>query len=250
VVRATPRRHLTLRDAIAWSYDLLSPDEQRFFRQLAVFVDGCTLEEAEAVGSRKSKVGRSVRLPTPSWTSSPLSSSRACWCRSAGWRASPASACWRRSANLPWSNSSRAGKRIRSGERTRTSSFHLPSGWSSPRCCQTANGSWLAWRRTTPICGPCSPGSMRPGRRRTSLGWPEHSARSGSPTATTGRGRPGWSVRWQRIVRCPLRYGQRRSSGWRASRRFRERLTGENCFTARDSRCCGFRATRCVSRWR
>jgi predicted ATPase/DNA-binding CsgD family transcriptional regulator len=44
-----PYRHQTLRDAIAWSYDLLSTEEQRLFRSLSVFVGGCTLEAAEAV---------------------------------------------------------------------------------------------------------------------------------------------------------------------------------------------------------
>lgn len=44
-----PARHHTLRQALAWSYDLLSPQEQHLFRGLAVFVGGCTLEAAEAV---------------------------------------------------------------------------------------------------------------------------------------------------------------------------------------------------------
>lgn len=47
--RDAPTRHGTMRNAIAWSYDLLSESEQRVFRKLAVFVDGCTLEAAEWV---------------------------------------------------------------------------------------------------------------------------------------------------------------------------------------------------------
>ena len=42
-------RQRTLRNTIAWSYDLLQPEEQMLFRRLAVFVGGCTLEAAEAV---------------------------------------------------------------------------------------------------------------------------------------------------------------------------------------------------------
>lgn len=48
--RDRPNRQQTLRGAIAWSYDLLSPSEQSLLRALAVFVGGWTLEAAEAVG--------------------------------------------------------------------------------------------------------------------------------------------------------------------------------------------------------
>jgi predicted ATPase len=45
---ADPRQQ-TLRATIAWSYDLLSREEQRLFRALSVFAGGCTLEAAEEV---------------------------------------------------------------------------------------------------------------------------------------------------------------------------------------------------------
>lgn len=47
--RDRPARQQTLRDAIAWSYDLLGLAERTFFRRLAVFRGGCTLEAAERV---------------------------------------------------------------------------------------------------------------------------------------------------------------------------------------------------------
>jgi predicted ATPase len=46
--RDVPQRQKTLRSTIAWSYDLLSDEEQRLFRRLAVFVNGCQLQTLEA----------------------------------------------------------------------------------------------------------------------------------------------------------------------------------------------------------
>jgi predicted ATPase len=47
--RDLPQRQQTLRAAMDWSYDLLSPAEQTLFRRLSVFVGGCSLEGVEAV---------------------------------------------------------------------------------------------------------------------------------------------------------------------------------------------------------
>jgi len=47
--RDAPVRQQTLRNTIAWSYNLLDAAEQRLFRRLSVFVGGCTLEAVEAV---------------------------------------------------------------------------------------------------------------------------------------------------------------------------------------------------------
>lgn len=48
-LRAIPQRQRTLYQTIAWSYDLLTAQEQWFFRRLSVFAGGCTLEAAMAV---------------------------------------------------------------------------------------------------------------------------------------------------------------------------------------------------------
>ena len=47
--RDADERQQTMRNTLAWSYELLAPEEQCLFRRLAVFVGGCTLEAAEAV---------------------------------------------------------------------------------------------------------------------------------------------------------------------------------------------------------
>lgn len=47
--RDLPARQQTLRNAIDWSFQLLTPNEQRLFTRLGVFVGGWTLESAEQV---------------------------------------------------------------------------------------------------------------------------------------------------------------------------------------------------------
>jgi predicted ATPase/tRNA A-37 threonylcarbamoyl transferase component Bud32 len=58
--RDLPARQQTLRQAIDWSYDLLSEPEQKLFRRLSVFVGGCTLEAVESVCDTKQDLGLDV----------------------------------------------------------------------------------------------------------------------------------------------------------------------------------------------
>ena len=51
-MRAASERQKTLNNAIGWSYDLLSEEEQKLFAYLSVFLGGFTLEAAEAMYSR------------------------------------------------------------------------------------------------------------------------------------------------------------------------------------------------------
>jgi predicted ATPase len=56
---ADPRQQ-TLRATIAWSYDLLSAEEQRLFARFAVFVGGCTYDAAEEVAGADPDVLQSL----------------------------------------------------------------------------------------------------------------------------------------------------------------------------------------------
>lgn len=58
--RDLPERQQTLRNTIQWSYDLLTPPEQRLFRQLSVFVGGCTLQ---AIATVRHSQGDEIQEP-------------------------------------------------------------------------------------------------------------------------------------------------------------------------------------------
>ena len=55
-----PERQKTLRATIEWSFSLLTPQEQKLFRRLAVFVGGAALDAVEAVGDTRGDLGIDV----------------------------------------------------------------------------------------------------------------------------------------------------------------------------------------------
>jgi len=55
-----PARQSTLREAIAWSYDLLSDEERRLHVRLSVFAGGCTVGAAERVAGPDGELGIDV----------------------------------------------------------------------------------------------------------------------------------------------------------------------------------------------
>ena len=58
--RDLPMRQQTLRDTIAWSYDMLTPSEQRLFRLSGVFADGWTFEALQRLASAESDLSTNL----------------------------------------------------------------------------------------------------------------------------------------------------------------------------------------------
>lgn len=67
--RDLPERHHTLRQTIAWSYDLLSTAEQALFRKLALFAGGFTIDAAAALCEDDQATETRIRhaLAAPGW---------------------------------------------------------------------------------------------------------------------------------------------------------------------------------------
>jgi non-specific serine/threonine protein kinase len=100
-----PARSQTLRATIEWSYNLLSPREQRLFMWLAVFVGGWTLDVAEAICDGASR---------PSTTLDGIGSLS----DAQGRDRHRALACLKRSGTMRWSNWKQAVRRTGYGNAT------------------------------------------------------------------------------------------------------------------------------------
>ena len=186
--RDAPARHQTMRSAIAWSHELLSPEEQSLFRFLAIFAGGCSLEAAETV------CGPLCNESVVNGISALIE--HGLLYRTDGQTASRESPCWKQSESMRWNSSLSPGRSTPFQLRTRPGS----SGWQSaphpsgshPR---RLSGEIASKPSTTTCVRHChTPPSWA--REMLAFASPGGSGRSGSFAVTRRKVAHGWSRCW------------------------------------------------------
>ena len=139
-----------MRDAIAWSYDLLSPECQALFHHLAIFVGGFTLDAAAAVVDGPTATDVDVLSGVESLLDQSLIHPNRDW--GGEMTASRASTCWRPCASSGWSALKPVGWRRQLEIATPSTSSGLRRR-SSRNCLGGANArASLCSRQNWPTC--------------------------------------------------------------------------------------------------
>jgi predicted ATPase len=197
--RDAPARLQTMRDAIAWSHDLLSPAEQVLFRRLAVFVGGFTLEAARTVGDPAEDLGLDALEGVASLVDRSLIQ------REQGLEGEP------RFGMLETIREFAFERLVASGEEAVARHAHalhyLALAESSRLVDVQPNGStsWNDSAATSPTFARRSVGSRPLAMTSRCWAWRRRCAGSGPYRASGGRGRRGWSVPWRGTAQPPTR---------------------------------------------
>ena len=195
--RDAPARQRTLRDAIAWSYDLLTPDEQRLFRGLAVFVGGVSLEAATGVAARDQDAAYATL---------------AALVEHSLLRHEPGPGGDSRYLMLETIREFALERLDEAGETEAARDAHaswfaaLDERLEPNRLDARGTASTIAScgsRRTRPTTGPPSPTWRRPVTRWGCSGWPGRWRSSGTTAGISARAGPGWNGRWRAPPRPP-----------------------------------------------
>jgi predicted ATPase/class 3 adenylate cyclase len=179
-----PSRQQTLRNAIAWSYDLLDSDLGGVFRRGGVFAGGCDLDALAAIAAAE---------PGPETGPDPLQLAAGLLDVSLitvtdGADGEPRVGMLETiRASSPWIGWSRPGSWTTLGAATPSTTPGSPSGRTSSCAAQARRTwrPWTGWRLNMPTCAPPWPGRCKP---------PPQARRP--PTASGQPPACGWSRRW------------------------------------------------------